>query len=132
MHVSVHIGMNVCIHVCTCVRVNACMLHPCMQWFSIIYFTYKEFILVKLRGSQNVFFDISGFMNMYIRSKTENDVYVRILYSPYTKHVQYNLFDSQCGHWDFSLPELYRPHSTQHLTERSNKDISRGLKAAGG
>ena len=52
------------------------------------FFTYEEFILATLRESQDAFFDISGIMNMYIPSKTETDVYVRILYSPYTTHVQ--------------------------------------------
>jgi hypothetical protein len=56
MHIFVHIGMNVFIYVRTCVCVNACMLHPCMQWFSITFFTYEEFILATLREIQNVFF----------------------------------------------------------------------------
>ena len=54
-------------HVCTCECVHAAFIHvrSGSQWF----FTYEDFILATLRGSQNVFFEISGVINMYIRKK---------------------------------------------------------------
>ena len=131
MHVSVHIGMNVRIHICTYVLVNACMLHSSM--YAVV---LSDFLLTKILFWQHyagVRMCFSKFLGSLTCTSVKKGAWCLCANTIFTLYYVRTVKFVGFSLWTLGIfiALIYRPHSTQHLTERSIRDISWKVKAAG-